>query len=264
MPTQRSPHSTSPLPSPQRHAEHVPKALAGLAALTAAAYFEGMLYVRAYFAQFGAVWILDEVPMAIFFERSMTPLLLILFMAFLAIMGLFDIETAEQAMASTRFRIAVTVTTYGPWAALTLGIVDVIFSELGLLPTAIILSAVSLAMFLLLLASLFTLAVVSIRTANIRLNRTVLFLSVSIVVFSSYWVPTQLGNNYGKRDMHPALSTLPSLNLRGDSIEYKLLFSLGERLYVFPASYGGNSPLVETTSSSQVEFIRQGEISYGR
>ncbi|MDH5667208.1 MAG: hypothetical protein OEY86_04265 [Nitrospira sp.] len=261
MPTQRPPHSKSPLPGAQRHAEHVPKALAGLAALTAAAYFEGMLYVRAYFAQFGAVWILDEVPMAIFFERSMTPLLLTVFLAFLAIMGLFDIETAEQALTSTRFKIAVAVTTYGPWTALALGIVDIILGELGLLTTAIVLSAVLLAMFLLLLASLFTLTLVSIRNANIRLNRTVLLLSVSIVVLCSYWVPTQIGSNYGKRDMHPALSTLPSLNLRGHSIEYKLLFSLGERLYVFPANYGGDAPPIETTSSSQVEFIRQGKIS---
>lgn len=223
-----------------------------------------MLYVRAYFTQFGAVWILDEVPMAIFFERNMTPILLILFLAFLAIMGLFDIETAEQALTSTRFKIAIVMTTYGTWAILALGIVDFVLSELGLLTTAIGLSIVSLAMFLLLLASLFTLTSVAIRHADIRLNRTVLSLSVAILVLSSYWVPTQLGGNFGKLDKDPASSRLPSINLRGNSLEYRLLFSMGERLYVFPTHYRGESPHIETTSSSKVEFIRQANTSDGQ
>lgn len=253
----RPPQSKSPPAGTQRHAEHVPKALAGLAAITTVAYFEGFLYIRAYFAQFGASWILDEVPMAIFFERSMLPLLLIFFLAFLAIMGLFDVETKEQALTSTRLKTSIAVNTYGPWGALVLGIVDFILGELGALTAAIVLSVLSVAIFLLLLAALFKLLLVWFRNREIRLNRTVLSLSLAAILLGSYWIPTQLGGNFGKLDKDPASSTLSSINLRGNSTEYKLLLSFGDRLYLFPTHYGGTFPQIETASSSKVEFIQQ-------
>jgi len=253
----RPPRSKSPPPGTQRHAEHVPKALAALAALTTVAYFEGVLYVRSYFAQFGASWILEEVPMAIFFERSMIPLLLIFFLVFLAVMGLFDIETKEQALASARFKASIAVTTYGPIAALVLGMMDFLLGKLGFLTAAITLSIVSTAIFLLLLASLFKVLRVWFQHRAIQLNQTVLSLSVAAILLGSYWIPTQLGGNFGKLDKDPALSRLPSINLRGSSTEYKLLFSLGERLYVFPAHEGGEFPQIETAPSSKVEFIQQ-------
>ena len=257
----RPPQPKSPPAGTQRHAEHVPKALAGLAALTIAAYFEGVLYIRAYLAQFDASWILDEVPMAIFFERSKIPLLLIFFLAGLAIMGLFDIETKEQTLTSARFKASIVVTTYGPWTALSLGTLDMILSELGFSVAATILSILSVGMFLLLLAALFKLLLVWFRNRDIQLNQTILFLSVAVLVLSSYWAPTRLGANFGTVDKTPASSTLSSINLRGDSTDYKLLLSFGDRLYVFPTLYGGEFPRIKTASSSQVEFIQQGTTS---
>jgi len=255
------PQSTSPPAGTQRHAEHVPKALAGLAALTMAAYFEGVLYIRAYLAQFDALWILDEVPMAIFFERSKIPLLLLFFLAGLAIMGLFDNETKEQTLASTRFKASIVATTYGPWIALSLGTVDVILGELGFPLAAIVLSILFVGIFLLLLAALFKLVLAWFRNRDIQLNHTVLHLSIAMLVLSVYWAPTRLGANFGTLDKTPAASTLSSINLRNDSTDYKLLLSFGDRLYVFPMHYGGAFPRIEAASSSQVEFIQQGTTS---
>ncbi|MBH0178947.1 MAG: hypothetical protein HP491_14075 [Nitrospira sp.] len=44
--------------------EHAPKVLAGLAGIGGLAYLAGAIYTRSYFSEFGASWILDEVPMA--------------------------------------------------------------------------------------------------------------------------------------------------------------------------------------------------------
>lgn len=244
-----------------RHAEHVPKALAGLAALSTAAYFEGVLYIKAYYAKFGASWILDEVPMAIFFERSMIPFLLLFFLAFLAVMGLFDIETKEQAAASSRFKASIAVITYGPWGVFVLGTADFLVGELGFLKTAIVLSVTSVLLLLFLLASLFKVVLVWFRNRDIPFDRSRLSLAVAVIALGLYWVPSQLGSNFGTLDKDPASSTLSSINLRDNIVEYKLLLSYGDRLYLFPTSYGGEFPQIEKAPSSQVEFIGQRDTS---
>lgn len=54
----------------RRIIEQAPKVLAGLLVISGVAYLAGSVYTRSYFAEFGASWILDEVPMAIYFSQS--------------------------------------------------------------------------------------------------------------------------------------------------------------------------------------------------
>jgi hypothetical protein len=51
-------------------------------------------------------------------------------------------------------------------------------------------------------------------------------------------------------------SSLLTVYLHGNAEkEYKLLFSVEERLYVFPAKYEGRFPPVEATTATDVSFV---------
>jgi hypothetical protein len=76
-----------------------------------------------------------------------------------------------------------------------------------------------------------------------------------VIIAGLYVVPTQLGLNWARVDKQPT-SSLFTLYLRGDTEkEYRLLFSVGERLYVFPARFDGVYPPVQATAIANVSFV---------
>ncbi len=54
----------------RRLIEQGPKVFIALITMTGAAYLSGSVYTRSYFSAFGASWILEEVPIAIYFSQS--------------------------------------------------------------------------------------------------------------------------------------------------------------------------------------------------
>jgi hypothetical protein len=67
-------------------------------------------------------------------------------------------------------------------------------------------------------------------------------------------VPAQLGLNWARIDKQPT-SSLLAVYLHSDAEkEYRLLFSVGERLYVFPAKFEGAYPPVRATAIVNVGF----------
>ena len=112
-------HTESARAGARRIVVNAPKVLAGLAGMSGLAYLAGAIYTRAYFSEFGASWILDEVPMATYFGQSWIPLLLILFLGYLATTNLALFESPGDLTASTRFKRSVAVVTYGPWVRRT-------------------------------------------------------------------------------------------------------------------------------------------------
>lgn len=243
-------------PGAQQFLEQAPQVLAGVAALTVVAYAEGVIYTRAYLSEFGALWILDTVPMAVFFERSLLPLLLLLFFVLLAVRGLLDTGQADPARTHRRFKASLTTMIYGPWCLLVLSVLDFALDGLGYKTQALVASAISALMLGLLVASGIDYALVRWRRSDLRLNALMWYPALAAVLIGLYVVPMQLGRNFGKFDKDPSLSTLSIIHLYHDVTEYRLLFSVGDRLYVFPARFEGDSPLIETVSASQVESIQ--------
>jgi hypothetical protein len=222
---------------------------------------EGALYTRSYFSEFGASWILDKVPMAIFFERSMIPLLFLLFFALLAVMGLFDSEKTDRLLSSPQFKASIAVIRYGPWCLIALSVLDLALGTFGSTTLAVILSVISVPVLLLLLASNLKFLIVRLRRSDLQLDRLKLAISVAVIVLGLYCVPAQLGRNFGQLDKEPATSTLSTIHLHDDPTEYRLLLSVDERLYVFPERYEGTYPPIETTAAAQVESIQYGKKS---
>lgn len=228
--------------------------MAGLAGIGGLAYLAGAIYTKSYFSEFGASWILDEVPTATYFAQSWIPLLLILFFVYLSTTNLAVIEQAGDLTTSTRFRVSVAVVHYGPWLFIVLVASTMLLSTFDYAAAVIVLSVVSVVLLLLLFSAALELVAVRISKADRRINLSMAYLSFAVIAAGLYVVPVQLGVNWARVDKQPE-STLLRVYLRGDdATEYKLLFSVGERLYVFPARFQGEHPPVQTASVADVTF----------
>lgn len=193
--------------------------------------------------------------MATYFHQSWIPLLLILFFGYLATTNLALVESQGDRTTNKRFKVSVAVAHYGPWLFIVLLAITPLLSTFGYVTVAIVLSVISVALLLLLLSSSLELLVVRFSQADRRLDLSMAYLSLAVVAAGLYFVPAQLGVNWARVDKQ-ASSTLPKVYLRGDEErEYKLLFSVGERLYVFPTRYEGEYPPIEIASAATVRFI---------
>ena len=239
----------------RRLIEQTPIALAGLAAISALAYLAGSFYTRAYFAEFGASWILDEVPAATYFSQSWIPLLLILFFAYLATTNLGLIDGQRNLTATTKFKISVFVVHYGPWLFILLLAAIPLLSLGGFTIAAIVLSVVTVVLLLWLLGSAIELLVVRYIADDPDMDLTMVYLSGVLIAAGLYVVPAQLGMNWARADKQTP-SSLLTVYLHGNAEkEYKLLFAVDERLYVFPVKYEGQYPPVEAATATDVSFV---------
>lgn len=239
----------------RRLIEQTPIALAGLAVMTGLAYLAGSFYTRAYFAEFGASWILDEVPTAIYFSQSWVPLLLILLFVYLATTNLGLIDSQHDLTASIKFTISVFMVHYGSWVVILLLAVIPLLSLVGATVTAIVLSVISVVVLLWLFGSALEILVVRFIRQDTEMDPTMAYISCVVIAAGLYVIPAQLGLNWARADKHSP-AALRTVYLHGNAEkEYKLLFSADERLYVFPAQYEGDYPPVEATTAVDVSFV---------
>lgn len=239
----------------RRLIEQTPIALAGLAVISGLAYLAGSFYTRAYFAEFGASWILDEVPTAMYFSQSWIPLLLILFFVYLVTTNLGLIDSQSNLTASTKFKISVFVVHYGSWLFILLLAAIPLLSLGGATRAAIVLSVISIVVLLWLLGSALELLVFRFMTKDADMDLTMAYIACVLIATGLYVVPVQLGINWARADKESP-SSLLTVYLHGNAEkEYKLLFSVEERLYVFPVKYEGRFPPVEATTATDVSFV---------
>lgn len=239
----------------RRIIEQAPKILIGLFAITGVAYLAGSVYTRSYFSEFGAAWILDEVPTTVYFSQSWIPLLLILFLGYLATTNLASMESHGNVTGTKRFKVSVAVVQYGPWLLVGFLTMIPLLSGLNWVMPTIVLSVVAIALLLLLFASTLELLVVRFAKAGRHIDLSMVYLSLAVMAVGLYIVPVQLGLNWARVDKQ-ASSSLFKVYLRDDEArEYKVLFATGDKLYVFPSAYEGEYPPVAATTASEVTFI---------
>lgn len=239
----------------RRLIEQTPKALAALAALTGVAYLAGSIYTRTYFSEFGASWILEEVPAATYFSQSWVPLVLMLYFGYLATTNLAVIGSQDDVTESFQFKLSVTVVQYGPWFLLALLVMTPLLSTVGYVTSAIVLSIIGVAAILLLCSSALELVVVRFKTRGQLIDLPMVYVAFAVIAAGLYVVPAQLGLNWARVDKQPT-SSLLTVYLRSDADqEYRLLFSVGERLYVFPTRFEGAYPPVQATAIGNVGFV---------
>ena len=239
----------------RRLIEQTPKALAGLAAVSGVAYLAGSIYTKAYFSEFGASWILEEVPTATYFSQSWVPLVLMLYFGYLATTNLPVIGSQEDLTASVQFKLSVAFVQYGSWFLLALLALTPLLSAFGHVTSAIVLSIIGVAVILLLFSSALELVVVRFNGRGRLIDLSMAYIAFAVIAAGLYVIPVQLGLNWARVDKQPT-SSLLTVYLRSDAEqEYRLLFSVGERVYVFPAKFEGAYPPVQATAIANVGFV---------
>jgi hypothetical protein len=239
----------------RRLIEQAPKVLIGLFATSGLAYLAGSVYTRSYFSEFGASWILEEVPTAIYFSQSWIPLLLILFFGYLATTNLALDEGQGNLTTGTRFKISVAVVKHGPWVLIGLVTLILLLGSLEYMTTTIGLLVVSIPLLLFLFASALELLVVRFRKIDRDIDLSKAYVSFAVIAVGLYVIPVQLGVNWARVDKQET-SSLLKVHLRDDEVtEYKLLFAVEERWYVFPTRYDGRYPPVKAIAAANVTFV---------
>ena len=242
----------------RRLIEQTPKALAGLAALSGVAYLAGSFYTKAYFSEFGASWILEEIPAVTYFGQSWVPLLLMLYLGYLATTNLATIGNQDDPTANGRFTISTLIVRYGLWSLLALLSVVPLCSSFGYVIPAIGCSILAMVLLLLLLSSALELVMARSRSTTPSLDLSMAYVSFAVIIVGLYVVPAQLGTNWARVDKQPT-SSLLTVYLRSESErEYRLLLSVGERLYIFPSQFEGPHPPVHATVVADVSFTPPG------
>jgi uncharacterized membrane protein YqjE len=255
MPRTDNPQTKSARAGARRLIEQVPKALAGLIGMCGLGYLAGSFYTRAYFSEFGASWILEEVPAATYYGQSWVPPLLILYLGYLVTTNLARIDSGDDLTTGTRFHLSVAVVQYGSWGLFSLLAIIPLLSTFDSSTPAIILALVAVVLLLVLLSSVLELVVVRFWTGNRSMDFSMVYIAVAVIAVGLYVIPTQLGMNWARLDKQPN-STLLRVHLHPDEMtEYKLLYAVGERLYIFPTTFQGNRPLVQATAVTNVRFV---------
>ena len=237
----------------RRLIEQGPKVFIALFTMTGAAYLSGSVYTRSYFSAFGASWVLEEVPIAIYFSQSWIPLLLILFFGYLATTNLTLIEGQGNVTTTTRFKISVGAVRYGPWVLMGFLGITTLLSSFDFVSAAIDLLLIAIPLLLILCASALELFVARFSKIDQRIDLSRAYLSLAVITAALYVVPLQLGANWARLDQQDT-SSLLNVYLRDDVTTYKLLFAAEERWYVFPIRYEGNEPPVKAVSATDVSF----------
>jgi hypothetical protein len=239
----------------RRLIEQTPKALAGLAAVSGVAYLAGSIYTKAYFSEFGASWILEEVPAATYFSQSWVPLLLMLYLGYLATTNLATIGSHDDVTASVQFKFSAALVQYGSWFLLGLLAITPLLTTFDYVTSAIVLSIMAVAVILLLFSSALEVVVARFKTTGRLIDLSMTYIAFAAIAAGLYVAPAQLGLNWARVDKRPT-SSLLTVYLRSDADkEYRLLFSSGERLYVFPARFEGIYPPVQATAITNVGFV---------
>src|SRR5574337_322538 len=165
----------------RRHIEQTPKALAALAAVSGVAYLAGSIYTKAYFSEFGASWILEEVPAATYFSQSWVPLLLMLYFGYLATTNLAVIGSQDDVTAGFQFRFSVVLVQYGAWVLFALLVLTPILSTFDFVTPAIALSIIGVVAIPLLFSSALELGVVRFTTMNRLIDPSMAYIAFAVV-----------------------------------------------------------------------------------
>lgn len=189
-----------------------------------------------------------------YFSQSWVPLLLMLYFGYLATTNLAVIGSQDDLTASGKFKLSMVLVRYGSWFLLGLLAITPFLSTFGYMTSAIVLSIIGISLILLLFSSALELIVVRFTRTDRVIDLSMAYIAFAVVAAGLYVFPAQLGLNWARVDKQPTSSLLP-VYLRDDAEkEYRLLLSVGERLYVFPARFEGAYPPVQATTIANVGF----------
>lgn len=219
----------------------VSSAIAGLALF---AYVVGWVRTQAYFDAVGAPWVTDQVGVLRLVSKSAFPLAAL---AFFMLMMVTDV--AEGLSERLRQRTSLALIVIG----------TVAFFSSGFVPPgwALTLGHIALLAMVVVAAEFFTTLVTILHDTEYKWDSKIVLGFAMAFLIGLFFAPKVLGDAEGRRDRHPATSTLPVVEFADSSEnEWRLLAAVGDSLYVAYLTADATNPAVRIVPAEHAISIR--------
>ena len=242
----------------KRMMQGLPRAASGIIGLGCFAYIIGWAYARFYYSEFGASWLINEIPTQTLLGYSWLPVITVLFFAYLGFLDLAETERDGAFETSQRFKLTRFVLNYGRWFFIATIVADVAFGVFGYTTVASFFSHITVFVVVGMATSAIEMIIYRFANPNIKFDLSIVSLTYIILVFGLYIAPAQMGRNTAREDMNSTVSSLSFVTLRDDPHQsFRLLISSGDRFYVFPVKYESKYPPIQIVTASQIQSIQK-------
>lgn len=227
----------------------LPQVLSIIIGLNIVAYFVGWICARAYYSEFGAAWLVSEMPIVSLLGYSWIPLVAFVYFVFLGVTDLLE--------SKTRCKWTFFVAKNGWWICIILLIGNGISANYYYSRIAYSLSYISALVFIIVAAAFVEATILYLSISDRRLSSFLIYTTWGIVFVGLYLVPTQIGRTTAERDIDPRLTKLQIVRLHESTdTDLRLLLLSGDRIYAFSTEFEGKYPEIRLLHSSQVHSIK--------
>ncbi|MFC1485951.1 hypothetical protein ACFL55_02880 [Candidatus Latescibacterota bacterium] len=216
--------------------------------LTAFAYIIGWLEYRAYFNEFGASWIMNDLQPISILSNSWIPVALFVFFAYLT-----TVDLAEDRNFSKQIFF---ILKYYKWVLPILFIIQFI---LEFLKWRLVFSIFSIffGLYTILVATAaYGYLLIIFADPKSKLDLPTISLIYTLLVFGFYFSPTNMGISRAYRDIDVKLNNLPLVHCKSSDIpELRLIHSNQDRYYAINLPYESEYPITYILNRNDIIYI---------
>lgn len=226
-----------------------PRIASVLLGATALAYVIGWLYAKAYFAVFGADWLLDELSANTLLGYTWTPVSAFVFLCYLTTLDLEEGEgnNTEKGMSS--------VVNSGRVIVVLFIILQTAFLAFDWKLIFILVSYTFACVMIFYSAASYGLLVIQLKQKDHKWNLLSTYLTFGIILGAFYLAPTNMGKANAYIDIRKTSDGLPIVKIKNKNNTYRLLYHKNNSYYVFDPETVYKYPIVEVMGNSQIEGI---------
>jgi len=207
------------------------------------AYLVGWVRTRAYFGEFGAVWLADQVPVSVLISNSVAPLF---YLSFFTLTLATDIAEGLRETSARRLALVLLA------AAAAAGVASLFVPP----RIAVLLGHLTVIAWVIVAAELFVSLAMSLRRSQFTWHSTAVWGFAVVFWFGLYSAPNALGSAEGRRDRDVELSNLARVSIEpAEDSTWRLLAASGDLLYIANLGDGRRYPKLKIVSATSVESI---------
>ncbi len=230
----------------------MPKVASALIAFSGLAAVVGWIQARAYYSNFGGVWLVAKLGTVEILTFSWWPLAALVVCLYIGIMNLEDNKGQAKIISN--------ILRYGGIVLVVLLVIPVLLDKFDLPTWSLFLSYILVLAFTLYAGTAFKGLVISVHRQRSDWSKPRLAIIWLFVFFGLYFVPNLLGDASAKWDLSPEMSRLPSVVVRGNEEEdYRLLLSSDNKFYVVRLDQKTDTyPKIFVFDFEDVEYVQRG------
>ncbi|MBN1845213.1 MAG: hypothetical protein JW810_05985 [Sedimentisphaerales bacterium] len=236
----------------------IPNVAGFIIGLTGIAYLLGWIYAKSYYEEFGATWLLGEIPLLTILGFSWWPVAIVVFFAYLGISDLAELELHARIENNIRFKISLAILRYGIWVFFSLMILNIFLLHDNVMIGARIVSYLLICVIIAMVTCAIEVLAVRLLNLDKKVDLTLISLSSIVIFFGLYLTPIQMGKCSALNDKDPKLTRLSTAKLKEEPHAcYLVLFAKEDRIYVFPKETRDEYPSIRIVRPEDIISIQK-------